>query len=360
MVDSKTPWDFRYQYLAGGVNTGDGWVTWNPSGGFATMYMDASDAAGYIPVFTYYQIVHSLPDSGNDDLTSKLQDSSTMDAYFADWKLLLQQAGGFGKPVIIHHEPDMWGWMQQKSDDPTETAVMVKGSGFPEAAGYEDNGRGFAKLLVAMRDLYAPKAILAWHASGWATGVDLIMNDGDPDVVGNQIGQFFNDLNAAFDLIFVDPSDRDAAYYAIMLRQPKRWFNEKEFSEFRRFAQVIVQKTQKRVMIWQLPLGNTLYRSMNNTIKHWQDNKVQYFLQADNRAHIQEHADAGVIGILIGRGQGDQTSYVDDANDGITNPPPINGNDFVSLFPDDDGGFVRLAAQAYYTQGAIPLFGLSD
>ena len=23
---------FRYQYLAGGVNTGDGWTTWNPDG----------------------------------------------------------------------------------------------------------------------------------------------------------------------------------------------------------------------------------------------------------------------------------------------------------------------------------------
>src|SRR5258708_3703619 len=27
---------FRYQYLAGGVNTGNGWANWNPNGDFVT------------------------------------------------------------------------------------------------------------------------------------------------------------------------------------------------------------------------------------------------------------------------------------------------------------------------------------
>ena len=31
-----TPFGFRYQYLAGGVNTGQGWSTWNPNGSFVT------------------------------------------------------------------------------------------------------------------------------------------------------------------------------------------------------------------------------------------------------------------------------------------------------------------------------------
>ncbi len=33
---------FRYQYLAGGVNTGNGWATWNPNGGFITNYIQES------------------------------------------------------------------------------------------------------------------------------------------------------------------------------------------------------------------------------------------------------------------------------------------------------------------------------
>ncbi len=40
MTSSGVPWGYRYQYLAGGVNTGTGWETWNtPSGQFAGYYM---------------------------------------------------------------------------------------------------------------------------------------------------------------------------------------------------------------------------------------------------------------------------------------------------------------------------------
>ena len=47
------PFGFRYQYLAGGANTGNGWATWNPNGDFARYYIQDSVASGIIPVFTY-------------------------------------------------------------------------------------------------------------------------------------------------------------------------------------------------------------------------------------------------------------------------------------------------------------------
>lgn len=48
---------FRYQYLTGGVNTGKGWEQWQqPSGQFATSYMQESAQHGYMPVFVYYEI----------------------------------------------------------------------------------------------------------------------------------------------------------------------------------------------------------------------------------------------------------------------------------------------------------------
>src|SRR4051812_39451323 len=46
MTDSAIPWDARYQYLTGGVNTGNGWATWNSNGTFATNYLNASASAG--------------------------------------------------------------------------------------------------------------------------------------------------------------------------------------------------------------------------------------------------------------------------------------------------------------------------
>src|SRR5947209_6433480 len=41
-VRRQARFDARYQYLAGGVNTGSGWATWNPDGGFVTRYVRES------------------------------------------------------------------------------------------------------------------------------------------------------------------------------------------------------------------------------------------------------------------------------------------------------------------------------
>lgn len=43
------PFGFRYQYLAGGANTGSGWATWNANGDFARFYIQDSVANGIIP-----------------------------------------------------------------------------------------------------------------------------------------------------------------------------------------------------------------------------------------------------------------------------------------------------------------------
>src|SRR4051794_29181997 len=59
------PFKYRYQYLAGGVNTGNGWSTWNENGTFVTRYVDESAKAHMTPVFTYYMIRQSLPGRGN-------------------------------------------------------------------------------------------------------------------------------------------------------------------------------------------------------------------------------------------------------------------------------------------------------
>src|SRR3982074_683213 len=58
MTSSGVPWRYRYTYLAGGVNTGKGWETWNtPAGAFASYYMKASGDNGYLPVLTYYELM---------------------------------------------------------------------------------------------------------------------------------------------------------------------------------------------------------------------------------------------------------------------------------------------------------------
>src|SRR5579875_1941708 len=168
-----TAYAFRYQYLTGGVNTGHGWETWNqPAGQYATNYMNESYQNGYIPAFAYYEICLSNgvnPGSycGGHNLqqdTSNIDNPSTMNAYYANWALLMQRIGAFGHPVLVIVEPDFWGFMQNAtngSDNAADVPASVNSSGYPDAAGFPDTVQGFAWALLHMRDKYAPNAILA-------------------------------------------------------------------------------------------------------------------------------------------------------------------------------------------------------
>ena len=63
---AAAPFGFRYQYLSGGVNTGQGWSTWNPGGSFASMYVRDSWSHGITPVFSYYMMLQSKPGGGDE------------------------------------------------------------------------------------------------------------------------------------------------------------------------------------------------------------------------------------------------------------------------------------------------------
>ena len=98
-MKATAPFGFRYQYLAGGANTGNGWATWNTNGDFAKFYIQDSMANGIIPVFSYYMLLYSLPAAGaggesNGNFTN-LNNTATMTAYYNDLKLFFQKAGAF-------------------------------------------------------------------------------------------------------------------------------------------------------------------------------------------------------------------------------------------------------------------------
>jgi hypothetical protein len=124
---------FRYQYLTGGVNTSNGWEHWQqPSGQFATSYMQESAQHGYMPAFVYYEIClsngpHPSSYCGSHNIdqdTGNLADASTMNAYFANWVLMLQKIGAFGKPVFVVVEPDLWGFLQNATHGSNNAATI--------------------------------------------------------------------------------------------------------------------------------------------------------------------------------------------------------------------------------------------
>jgi len=109
--------------------------------------------------------------------------------------------------------------------------------------------------------------------------------------------------------------------------------------------------------MWQVPLGNTKMLAENNTWGHYQDNRPEWLLGDPGRVNLSAYKNAGVVAFLFGGGAAGTTCACDGQGDGVTNPAAINGNTGVSLSADDDGGYFRAHAKAYYAAGPMLLEG---
>ena len=364
---ATAPFAYRYQYLAGGANTGNDWSTWNANGAFATYYIQDSIDNGMTPVFTYYMIYQSQPGVSQGEvagIATNLNNTATMTSYYNNMKLFFQKAGAFpNNKVILHVEPDLWGFMQQAStgDDATTVTVKVAASGLSELTGLPNNGRGLAQAMDKLRDTYAPNVLIGYHMSTWGTGVDPVPSnpsDASIDNLATRAANFFNSLQGGFDLTFVDASDRDAAFKQYQYGDGgSSWWDSEDYRRNVRWYTKYSNVAQQRIVQWQIPLGNTKMRAENNTWNHYQDNHVEWLLDDSTRVHLQDYVNAGVIAFFFGRGADGATCACDANGDGTTNPAAINGNTLTSLNSDDDGGFFKQKVAAYYVTGAMTLAG---
>ena len=163
-----------------------------------------------------------------------------------------------------------------------------------------------------------------------------------------------------WDLVFHDLTDRDAASPQSTAGR-RGWWDPTDrtvpdFGRWLAWVHALSIGLDRRVVLWQVPLGNQRFRSLDNTPGHYQDNKAEYFL-----AHPDLLAAAGIAGVLFGPGIDDATWYTDARHDGITNPDPVKSfgcdrcNVDRALYADDDGGFLRVAVGAYYRSGRVAL-----
>jgi hypothetical protein len=276
-------------------------------------------------------------------------------------------------PMILHIEPDLWGFFQQQggpggiqTDDPTQVVVSVASSGYSGLGSLPNTAVGFAQAHKLLRDTYAPNILLAYHASrfGPNNGYNPYSSStGTAKTTGQRVGNFYNALNTKFDLIYHDTSDRDAGRGV----DPTDWWNSTAFENFRQYLIAVHQTIGATPqMLWQTPIGNTLYQSENNTNYHYQDDRAEFFLASPTgvpnsplygaSSNIPNFVGAAVIGILFGTA-GINTDNFDHAGDGITNPGALgtqgnpldaHSNSAVATVSDDDGGFLRAAAAQYY------------
>jgi hypothetical protein len=384
MTSSGVPWRYRYQYLAGGVNTGHGWETWNtPTGQFAAWYMTNSTSGGanYTPVFTYYDLLQSTPSTGSDELArdySNLNNTATMASYYNNFTLLMTKANSYAQTVVVHVEPDFWGYMQQKAAANSwslaaQVPASVASSGNADLTGYGNNVQGFACALMHLRDTYDTNhnVKLAIHASMWSSGQDVASST---DATLNAVTEA--DLTSAFlgsaclasnpyggstwDLVFNDIDDHDAGWWE--KQGTNQWFTHwwdptnttyPNFTRYLSWVSELHARTGRQQVAWQVPVGNQYFLTMNNTCGHYQDNVAQYIL-----AHPGDFYSAGLIAVLFGAGNACQTTYTDGAGDGITNNGGVPTTDsagyciacntHTSVWPDDDGGFLRIFVGRYY------------
>ena len=403
MPDTGVPWDYAYQYLAGGVNTGHGWETWNPNGTFALAYAQGAVQHGYTPMFPYYEMLQSdgpcdgCPENQKD--LTHLNSAAVMNAYFANFALLMRRLGtgnhdgiqGFGKPALVNIEPDLTGYAQQavlrsrqcfgfctaEGNDANNLTAAVGNSGHPDVAGYPDTWAGYNQALLHLRDLYAPNVLLGFDISMFATGQDIGLNP-DPNLDAAAYGRIAGQFAAlsgvtqsapntsTYDVLFNTPLDRDAGQYKARFNQNRWWDrNNVTFPNFARWEQYLSAARgvagNKPILLWQVPVGNQFFQTENNTDNHFQDNRAEYFF-----AHIDELINTGIVGVMFGAGNAGSTTN-NDSGDGVTNPPAIctsdgtsSGqicNDHQSSVADDDGGFIRMSGAAYF-QSPVALNGV--
>ncbi|GAC1410553.1 MAG: hypothetical protein NVSMB57_04410 [Actinomycetota bacterium] len=388
MPNSGVPWDYAYQYLAAGVNTGAGWTTWNDQAQFPLLYAQSAHAHGYLPVFPYYMLLQSNGPCAacgepEKDL-AHLNDATLMSAYYADFALLMKRLGGgvydgirgYGGTAIVHVEPDLSGYANAavldntncfahctgQGNDPSLLKAAVASSGNADVTGFANTYKGFSLALAHLRDLYAPNVLLAFHISGWAPLIDAGSNT-DPSVNVRDLGKtaatfaVSSGLGSGYSIVFNDVADRDAGFYRATQARNTWWdrlnVTLPNFHQWETFMQGVHDTTTAPVIIWQIPVGNQVYRTMNNSDGHYQDNRVEYFF-----AHIDELKPLGIVGLLFGAGADGPTHQYDFKSDGVTNPPsfctgegPSSGqicNTAVSASSDDDGGYLRETAAAFY------------
>ncbi|MGH2486261.1 MAG: hypothetical protein ACRDHE_09635, partial [Ktedonobacterales bacterium] len=328
-------WDLRYVALTGGVTGGHGWETQgSPAGAYALAYADESSANRYTPAFAYEELAQTAGsctgcDARHADLRN-LNDPGIMAAYFANWRLLMQRLGTFGRPALVIVEPGLWGYLQQAAYNQGNTASVipaaVASSSDQDATGMPNTAQGFAWTLLHIRDRYAPNAILTLHFSNWSTGSDINSSPSvalDVTSVATRTAQFLNSAGLAntpngvstWDLLSNDVSGQDSGQGAVWWDTTNKVYPN--FARYLQFVAAVSHATGRKVVLWQIPEGNQYFDTMNNSAHHTQDNRAQYLL-----GHVADFANAGVIAALFGTGGGGTT--VDDAaGDGVTNPTPI-------------------------------------
>lgn len=329
MRSSGVRWDARYGYFTKGWSNNWGWGSHD--GSMATSYFNEANAAGFIPAVQFYQM-NGEAGGGEAQFLNKVQTASTMATYFGDFKLLMQRARDYGKPVIVMLEADGFGFLQQQTNSNPNTYAAIAASKLPELAGLPNTVAGWGLAFLQLKkSVGANNVVLGVHVSSWASNQEIAYHSisiplqPEVDKVYNflaPLGLASNVTGLTYDFLVGDPLDRDADYYKVTQGADRWWstsdsasINSKSFNRYAEWLRLWNIKSRKRWLLWQIPLGNSNHLNVNNdggSRQGYKDNRAEYFFGSGSRAHLEKFAESGVFGLLFGAGATGQSSFQND------------------------------------------------
>ena len=328
LKSSGAKWDMRYAYF------GMGWLNrwgYGPADGQSALdYMNECDAQGFIPVIQYYVLRNEPPASDESKTLSKMQNAQVMTDYWTQFKVFMQKAKQFGKPVVVILEGDGFGFMEQQSGDNPSAYAAVAASGVPELASTPNTVAGFGQGYLQMRKaLGASNVMMGPDVPVWATGeISYSQMDAIQPHVDRQyaflsaLGLGANPTGSTFDFTAADPLDADSDWWRVIYGQNKSWdasdtasLSTPSFNRYAEWLRLFNQKSAKRWMLWQVPVGNS--NNLNtynngNPREGYKDNRAEYFFGPSRDAHLAKFAEAGVMALLFGQGEAGTANYTND------------------------------------------------
>ena len=352
MKQSGVKWDVRWVYLSGqhGQNWYNVWGYGSADGSWASDWFTQCDQQGFIPGIHLYNIGYGH-DQGDAGLLTEIRDASFVTNYFTEWKALMQLAKKFGKPVIIVLEGDSFGMIEMLTKNDPTAAATIGSSGMADLSGLPDTIAGLGLAYLKIRSsVGATNVAIGPDVPAYAANGD-ILNGDNSDLQAHVDYQmkFFSPFGLGtnvtgdrFDFQASNPLSGDADYYRIVGGDSGRMWdasdaasvNSKSFNRYAEWLRLFNQASGRRWMLHQVPVGNSNMLNVDSDCgaptdkctprTGYKDNRPEYFFNYDAPSsktirdqHLAKFADAGVIGLLFGAGDGGSTTpYNDTWTDG--------------------------------------------
>lgn len=327
---------YRYAYINNGADPTKNAYSWL----FAPWndYVKTSDTLGLRPAFVIYMLQE---DGSTAALARNAQDAGFMRNFFTTVRLVAEKAKG--RKAIFVIEPDTWGYILQNKVDPLQAKALVNnlGADYSHLADLPNNYSGLARGIIRTVKHFAPDAFAGILMSHWTVNASECPGEDYPTSYLNVAWQSAEDVdcsadkNAAFanlllgngpdrgDFIGIEKNGHSAGYWKVAgggdaALINRFYWNDAQNANFLRWCRRLGQGVNLPLLGWQIsighmglpnacspgPLASGSGLGLETGNCAFEDTFFPYFFK-----NAKSYLDAGFIGLLAGKGLGDETDF---------------------------------------------------